>query len=332
MSAEAVLKRVQTLAKPGIILDRLGRFYAEMKPWLEGAEAAARIPPDMTTYLRRDNPYLLDLTSRYDRLNLFRHSTWAKHESTIDLADFRGEVDYLAQLRYGGHKSKYLVSAAYADGVDDWGMLNSLKEDSLFGAITFRVLNDMVLSRDLIDSVLEIDFLRRGMGLTREGATTGLDIGAGYGRFAHRFTAIFPNSYMFCIDGVATSTFLCDAYIRFRGFGDRARSLPLDEVEQLRASKIDFAVNMHSWSECPTTTIEYWLGLLADMNVRHLFIVPHEPSFLTMEVDGSRQTYLPVLERHGYRCTLGRKKFGTSRFLDKCGLFNAQYALFERKS
>jgi hypothetical protein len=309
--------------------DRLQRV---LKPRFERVDAEERIPADIAKHLNSSNPYLVDLTKRYEALGRFEHSTWKKHVRRIDLHRFRGEGDYLSQLRHGTRRSKYLVSAAYAEGVDDWGMLRTLKEDSLFGALTFRLADDVVLSRDLIDSVLEIDFLRRCLSLARDGAYTGLDIGAGYGRFAHRFCTMFPKSYMYCIDGVATSTFLCDAYIRFRNLSDKACSVPLDEVERLRASTFDFAMNVHSWSECTLATIEYWLGLLADMNVRHLFIVPHEPSFLTMESDGSTRTYLPTLESHGYRCVLSRKKFGDSRFLDKYGLYNAPYSLFERKA
>jgi len=290
------------------------------------------LSPDVARYLQLSNPRLQELSSRYAEARLFDNSFWKAKK--IDLLNFRGEWNYLAQLDYAGTERKYLMSAAYVAALDDQQFLERLSEDSLFGAVTIKVLDNFIISRDLLDSVLEIRFLSRQLKLDIEKQYVGLDIGAGYGRFAHRFTALFPKSQIYCVDGVAVSTFLCDFYMRYRECNDRAESIPLYEMSRLSNVKIDFATNIHSWSECPLSAVKYWLDLLADLRVRFLFVVPNwlddKQMFLTIETDGRRVSFLPEIERHGYRLKVIERKFGNSRMMGKYGIFNAPYVLFER--
>ena len=293
------------------------------------------LPPDAKQYLQPSNPRLQELSRHYAELYLFEDSFWEGQAQRIDLVNFRGEWNYLAQLDYRETARKYLMTAAYVAALDDQQFLERLSEDSLFGAVTIKVLDDLIISRDLLDSVLEIRFLSRQLKLDIEQRYVCLDIGAGYGRFAHRFTTLFPKSQVYCVDGVAVSTFLCEFYIRFRGFGDKAEATPLYEMSRLANVKIDFATNIHSWSECTLSAVKYWLDLLADLRVQFLFVVPNwlneERMFLTIESDGSRVSFLPEIERHGYHLKVMEHKFGDSKLMAEYGIFNAPYVLFELK-
>ena len=292
------------------------------------------LPTDAKQYLQHSNPRLQELISRYAEVRFFENSFWKARR--IDLLNFRGEWNYLAQLDYKETERKYLMTAAYVAALDDQHFLERLSEDSLFGAVTIRVLDDLIISRDLLDSILEIRFLSRHLNLDPEQRYVCLDIGAGYGRFAHRFTSLFPRSQVYCVDGVAVSTFLCEFYTRFRECNDRAEAIPLYELSRLSNVKIDFATNIHSWSECPLSAVKYWLDLLADLRVSFLFVVPNwldeQQMFLTIEPDGSRVSFLPEIERHGYRLKVIERKFGNSGMMAKYGIFNAPYVLFESKT
>jgi len=294
------------------------------------------LPTDVKQYLRYSNPRLQELSTRYAELHLFKDSFWTGQAKRIDLVNFRGEWNYLAQLDYRDTVRKYLMTAAYVVALDDQHFLDRLSEDSLFGAITIKVLDDLVISRDLLDSILEIGFLGRHLNLGPEQNYVCLDIGAGYGRFAHRFTTLFPKSQVYCVDGVAVSTFLCEFYIRFRGFGANAEAVPLYDMSLLSNANIDFATNIHSWSECTLSTVKYWLDLLADLRVPFLFVVPNwldeEEMFLTIEPDGSKASFLPEIERHGYHLKVMEHKFRNSKLMVKYGIFNAPYVLFELKA
>jgi putative sugar O-methyltransferase len=131
--------------------------------------------------------------------------------------------------------------------------MERLDEDGLFGAYTFDFNGEKLVSRDLLDSILEINFLDRHLGLARREGFNLLDVGAGYGRLAHRLATAFPGTMrIYCTDAVSESTFLCEYYLRFRGLADRTEVVPLDEIEaRLRTVRIDVATNIHSFSECP---------------------------------------------------------------------------------
>ena len=293
--------------------------------------AGRRLPSRVKHYLRLDNPRLEALSARYAAECPFEHSFWGAKR--VDLLNFRGEWNYLAQLAYSATQRKYLVTAAYVAALDEERLLEELSDDALFGAVTIDV-DGLAISRDLLDSILEICFLRRHFGLRPDREYTFLDIGAGYGRLAHRFTAVFPKSRVYCTDGVAVSTFLCEFYSQFRGFSERAEVVPLYEVERLSDVSFDFATNIHSWSECSLSGVRYWLELLADLKVPYLFVVPNwlddERMFSTIEPNGERLSFLPELERHGYRLKVRERKFGQSRVMAKYGMFDAAYLLFEK--
>ncbi len=115
--------------------------------------------------------------------------------------------------------------------IERLGLLERLDEDGLFGVHTF-IVDGRRVSRDLLDSALELAFLDRHLGISRPPVQTILDIGAGYGRLAHRAVTAFPETVRYlCTDAIATSTFLCESYLGFRGVAGHesspARVLPL---------------------------------------------------------------------------------------------------------
>lgn len=310
-----------------------GGRYVPVDIKTENVSSSTKINPAIRSYLQHSNPKLLKLQSRYSELNLFDESMWQGHSTVIELLNFRGVLSYLDQLESSLRLRPmiYMYTTAFIESMDTEHLLYRLKEDSMFGAITYLFGEDLLVSRDLLDSILEIYFIKRVLGLDFNNSCVGLDIGAGYGRFAHRFTAAFPKSHIYCTDAVAVSTFLCDFYIQFREFADQAQSVPLYELDSLSDRTFDFACNIHSWSECTLNAIRFWLDRLVDLRVPYLFVVPHEPLFLSLEKDGSRVSFLPEITSHGYRMIHSENKFGTLNLALNWGISNATYAIFKLK-
>jgi putative sugar O-methyltransferase len=143
------------------------------------------------------------------------------------------------------HETAYALTEFYIRSIDTLGLLEKLSEDGLFGVSTF-VLNTKAISRDLLDSILEMYFLEKHLGLFSRQKFNVLDIGAGYGRLAHRMTTAVPglNAYL-CTDGIAVSTFICEYYLSFRELSDGAKVAPLDEVESaIEVQPVDLAINV----------------------------------------------------------------------------------------
>jgi hypothetical protein len=71
---------------------------------------------------------------------------------------------------------------------------------------------------------------------------------------------------------------------------------------ELDPGAFDLAVNIHSFPECTYAAVEWWAELLRRLAVPWLLIVPNEPDeLLTLEADGTRRDFVPLLERAGYR-------------------------------
>jgi hypothetical protein len=124
---------------------------------------------------------------------------------------------------------------------------------------------------------------------------------------------------------VPESTFLCDFYTRFRGVGDRSRTLGAAEIDKLSGERFDIAANVHSWSECLRKTVRSWMGILRDLQVPLLFVVPQDDEFKSTEQNG-RDTILPEITAAGYREVARARKFQESATLH--GASPVLYALF----
>lgn len=284
-------------------------------------------PPESEAYLQWSNPYLEALRSRYARHPACAHSQWSPDfiAQRVDLRRFRADGAYVWQGPQFS-ENKYLMTAYYARTIDRLGIFDRLTEDGMFGAYAFR-FNGKVVSRDLIDSVLEINFLQENFGPRKLAV---LDIGAGYGRLGHRLSEVMPSADpVFCTDGVAESTFICDFYLRYRKA--RARAIPVDEVESLvKDGGIDLATNIHSFSECTAQSISWWLALLRNARVKNLFIVPNRNEhLLSTEADGKRLPCSDLLAQFGYRLRLKRPKYVNGTAMERYGIGPTWYLLFE---
>jgi SAM-dependent methyltransferase len=308
--ARQVMRVRRAVVERRLPYPELVQITAEDRRYLTSLyDDSAPLPPGAEQELSESNPALRDLRERYARLDLpvLSASRWNSEavKSFLDLRWFRGETLITWHYRELPRISalKFFVFARYIADRDPGGLLGRLEEDGAFGCWTFSYPGHGRFSRDLLESVNEIAFIDRELGVT-DGLRV-LDIGAGYGRLAHRMTAAFPSIGDYCcVDAVAESTFLSDYYLRFRGCVPPARVVALDEVAAgaLEPGGFDLAVNVHSFSECTYEAVEWWAGLLERLEVPRLLVVPNEPlELLTLEADGSRRDYLPLLEAAGYR-------------------------------
>jgi hypothetical protein len=307
--------------------------------FLHPSASRSELPEDAAAYLDLQNPRLQELRERYRRHSnpAMLHSLWSDEhvESQLDLRYFRGDNVYVWQHRKLTTAAHYLLAARHLQEIDHLDLLNKLSEDDLFGAYTFRLDDDRVVSRDLLDSVAEIHFLVDELGLEGLAGSRILDIGAGYGRLAHRLSTALPEvEAVLCVDAVAESTFLSEYYLRFRGVDDRAPVVPFDEIEdRLATERVEVAVNIHSFSECTESAVAWWLDLLGRHRVPYLMIVPNPgdhggTKLLTREGDGRHLDFAPTVESAGYRLRTRRPKYQAPS-VQAHGVFPSYYYLFE---
>jgi hypothetical protein len=283
-------------------------LYDWQRDW-ERADKASHtdisLPQGAEEYLTTNNPRLQTLKEFYSKADALVTTPVVWNDSNFsaeDLKYFRGDNAYVYQVRNLGEVN-YVVTGLYVKTKDTLGLLEKLTEDGAFGAHTFEV-DGKVVSRDLLDSVLEINFLNQHLELSRQSVTI-LDIGAGYGRLAHRMAGSFPSVRYICTDAVPVSTFVCEYYLKYRGVGDQVSVVPLSELASLDDVHIDMAINIHSFSECTTAAIEWWVRWLRTRNVKLVLIIPNVRGPMT----NAREEFGSILERHGYRQILEEPKF-----------------------
>jgi hypothetical protein len=297
--------------------------------------APAPLPAGAEDRLRPDHPRLLELERAYAQFDsrVVTPLLWERrHVSPYDLRYFRGDNAYVWQIRDGAAETNYALTAYYVMATDGLGLLDKLGEDELFGAHTFTAGGRRV-SRDLLDSIMEIGFLERELALSSRRDFSIVDIGAGYGRLAHRVVSAFPGvSAYFCADAVAVSTFVCEYYLDFRAVADRARVLRLDNLEAgLAGRRIDLAINVHSFSECAPAAVEWWVELLDRLEVRHLMVVPNQGDHGGRRLTNIRGAdLLPLIERR-YRLSVKAPKYADPA-LQRLGIQPTWHYLFERRS
>ena len=304
------------------------------------SHSGAPLPPGAQEALRADHPRLAELTLRYRELAspMARDPVWTEAlVATADLRQFRGDNPYVWQLRGRnlnelGYAVSYYCARRIAE-VERLGLLDRLEEDESFGVHTF-VIDGRKVSRDLLDSALELAFMERHLRISQGPLQRILDIGAGYGRLAHRAVTAFPGTvHWLCTDAIPTSTFLCEYYLGFRGVaghaGSPARVVPLHELESaIRPGEIDIAVNIHSFSECAPAAIDAWLAFLAGKRVRHLMIVPNAiaPDGVTM-LTNAGQEFTSLVHRHGYELVASEPKY-PDPVVQEYGISPAAHLLF----
>lgn len=293
------------------------------------------IDPDSLAYLTFDNPQLKELRRRYEGHPATGHTQWGEDvlARQLDLTAFRGDNHYVYQVRHSPSAETYYVTAYHVRDNDRLGLFGRLVEDGMFGAFTLPFENGYVISRDLLESINEINFLYRVSGFGAADPVRVLDIGAGYGRLAHRLTEGMPATHVTCTDAVPLSTFLCAFHLRYRG-ADRTDVVPLDEVEsKLAGKRFDIVTNIHSFPECPQSAIGWWLRAIGKIDVARLLIIPNaRDRFLSTERDGSHPDFLPLLERSGWYLAHKEPIYAASPVATMYALYpNFCFHLFERR-
>ena len=266
------------------------------------------LPPQAEVELVADNPRLVELREAYAALDLpvLARSRWDRGAvgTFLDLRWFRGESLFVWHYRELPRISrlKYYVYARYVRDRDHLNLLDRVLEDGMFGCWTFSYPGWKPVSRDLLQSVNEILFLDRTLGISGRKTLSVFDIGAGYGRLAHRMATALPNLIDYCCaDTIPEATFLSEWYLNFRECSPPARVARVDGLDQLRPGSFDLAVNIHSFSECPLEAVDWWIELLVSLDVPYLLLVPNEPEeLLTLEPDRSRKDFGKRLARAGY--------------------------------
>lgn len=325
------------LLRRGVLLQRLDerdrRFLTAL------VDDSVPLPPGTEQDLRPDHPRLTELRAAYAETDaaVRVRSRWTDERvgSWLDLARFRGDNAYVWHYREDRRSSelKFLVYAQDVRRRDHAGLLDRLGEDGAFGCWSYDFDGLPRCSRDLLDSVNELLFLDDALGVLGGSCPRVLDIGAGYGRLAHRYVeACTGVTDHCCTDAVAESTFVCEHYLRHRGVAPPARVAPLTEVADLSPGSFDLAVNVHSWSECPHDAIAWWLDHLARLEVPHLFVVPNERAgFASLEPDGSRRDYLPLIGQAGYRLVREEPAFADPAVRAALGVHD-RHCLFSRET
>lgn len=271
-----------------------------------------KLPENASEILSPENPDLVVLQKRYQEYREYPTEEvllWtADRIRSEDILYFRGHNAYVFQEgKFNRNLFGYLLAYYYTKSIDRKNLLEKLREDSAFGAISY-LIDGKGVSRDLLDSILEIYFLEDHLGLWSRDAVSVLDIGAGYGRLAHRMAAALPNLKRYiCADAVPVSTFIADYYLRYRGLEDTCQAVPLDQIwERIQPGSIDLAVNIHSFSECALPAIEWWLALLVEKQVPALMIIPNSGEDLLTN-DG--KDFRPLLEKVGYQLHSSQPKY-----------------------
>ena len=323
-------------AKAGILISRVDEETRRYVSITHNDQVP--LPAGVEAHLRSDNPQLQELEAAYNALDIpaAAHTQWQQSflKKNLSMAWFRGDNAYVWQFRQLGKAARIRMYLAMLDveSRDDLGIMGKVTEDGRFGAWTFEFGKRPSISRDLLDSVNEINYLDDQMGLSTIDGLRVLDIGAGYGRLAHRMSTALPNLAAYdCIDGVATSTFLCDYYVKYRECPESVRVVPLPEHETL-GERYDVCVNVHSFSECSLEAIQWWLDRIAERDIGWLLIVPNTPEeLLSTELDGSMKPFRQDVLDRGYELVDSRPIHDNDELLPLIDLHDRFY-LFKKKT
>jgi hypothetical protein len=297
------------------------------------------LPSGADAELTPDNPRLLELRRRYAQVRgpLAQHTYWTEafRRVDLDLPYFRGDNAFVwQQRRLGDLCPKLARYLAYVEEIDVRGLVSALGEDGAFGCWTCEWPGRPRVSRDLLDSVNELCFLERTWGLFDRRGFGVVDIGAGYGRLAHRMTGAVPGlGHYYCVDAVAESTFLCEYYLRYRQVGDGVSVVALDEIDRLPVGEIDLAVSIHSFSEMSGAAIAEWMRVLTRLRVPALLVIPNDPEgLLSVEANGARRRAERHIRAAGYKLVVHEPIFLDADVRRRVGVEDQYYLYRHRRA
>ena len=326
--AKKILRKI--LQRFGFDIVREAYIYDWQKEGGRTDHSEIYLPEGAKTYLSPTNPILQTYEKRYRNSDYPVSDVllWSEDRvRTEDILYFRGHNAYVFQEgRSNRNVLGYLLAYYYVKSIDHLGLLEKLIEDNAFGAITYEI-DEKQVSRDLLDSILEISFLDRHLGLDKKTEFSVLDIGAGYGRSAHRMVKSFPGLKNYsCTDAIAVSSFIAEYYLKFRKIEKKAKILPLDTIKgDIQKNSFNLAINIHSFSECTLSAIEWWLALLNENSVRYLMIVPNSGTELLTH---DKRDFQPLVEEYGYELLVKEPKY-KDPVVQKYALNPDHFHLFE---
>lgn len=266
------------------------------------------------------------LTEKYLELGIDQSGgIWnQQHINKVKLNQFRGDNIYVWQTRQFA-EINYFISYLYSLKRDQLGLLNVFKETGEFGAQTFE-FNGNKISRDLIDSNIEINYLNEILGLSTKSNLQVLDIGAGYGRFAKRIIEAFPSAKVFCVDAIPLSTCISKIYLDREIHQGSAMVCELGEISTIPKDVINLAVNIHSFSEMSLESVKFWLNLIVEKGIEYIFIVPNSPK-LTLN-NGTDFSHL--FQDAGFGIIDQRSKYEDEEFA-KFGIYPSTYYILKQE-
>ena len=263
------------------------------------------------------------IEKKYNDLDIAHDSVVWKpnHFRGLSIDQFRADNVYVWQSR-DGLPENYFITYLYVKKVDKAGLLNSLIEESNYGVESFNFENKIV-SRDLMDSIIEITFLDDNLNILNEKKRKILDIGSGYGRLAKRMIQA-SNNDVICIDAIPLSTCISRVYLQNEIQSQRARVLELDEISSIGKGEVFLAVNIHSFSEMSIESVKFWVQFLRDREIPYIFVVPNGSS-LSLN-DGSDIEY--IFSACGYTVINKEEKYKEEEY-NRFAIYPSTYFILE---
>jgi len=267
-----------------------------------------------------------ELEKKYEYLGFsLSKGVWTKnHVRRFDFQKFRGDNIYVWQSRMF-KEINFFVSYLYALKADLMGLSKKFVESKSYGVEIYE-FDGVAISRDWIDSILEINYLEEKIGLSTTPDLGIIDIGAGYGRLAFRLAEAFPLAKINCVDAIPLSTCLSRVYLEPFIQSQQVVVHDLETIQTIVKGRINLAVNVHSFSEMSLEWVNFWVNFLVEKDVEYLFIVPNGSS-LTLN-DGT--DFGSLLIAAGYAVVDRKSKYSESDF-NKFGIYPSTYFLLKKR-
>lgn len=234
-------------------------------------------------------------------------SMWdtARLKKGLQLPYFRSDNIYLYQTRDINTPDSMVLTYKYVKSNDILEILKMSEERGEFGAEIVHIPTYGNVSRDLLDSVTELNFLENKIGLSGIQNLTIYDIGAGYGRLAlHAIKHLNNIKEYVCLDAIAESLGLCEFYLKHNKIEPskyKIGILPHDFIPPQNS----IAVAIHSFPEMPIDSILNWLSFMQKMKTDWIYLVPNREkhsgaNLLSTEKNGDRLNYSAMFAQYGF--------------------------------